>query len=192
MRRHFVIRHFVVCHLVCVVVIIGCFPCLIEVVMKIRFALFIFIALSLASCEQNIFFEEKKEISGGVWTYGDTLDFKFAVNDTAELYNLYVDFEHADTFPNQNIYLKLYTRFPDGKRLSRVRSFDLYNAQGESNGECSGGKCRVRSLLQDKAYFNRPGEYTLTLEQFMRRNSLPGVRGVGLTIEKTGKKRGEK
>lgn len=151
--------------------------------------LLIFIVFGIISCEQNILFKEKKEIPGGVWTYRDSLDFKFTVSDTTELYNMYVDFGHADTFPNQNIYLRLYTHFPDGKRLSRARSFDLFNPQGESNGNCSGGECRVHSLLQDNAYFNRPGEYIITLAQFMRRDSLPGINSVGLLIEKTGKKR---
>lgn len=146
-------------------------------------------AFCIASCEQKTFFEEKKQIPDGVWTYRDTLDFKFTVTDTTELYDMFVDFEHADTFPNQNIYLKLYTRFPDGKRLSRSRSFDLFNTQGESTGKCSGGTCTTHSLLQNSAYFNRPGDYVITLEQFMRRDSLPGVKMVGLAIERTGKKR---
>lgn len=156
--------------------------------MPSRFIFLIFIALGIASCEQKFLFEEKKEIPGGVWMYRDTVDFKFAVTDTAALYDLFVDFEHTDTFPNQNVYLKLYTRFPDGKRLSMARSFDLFNAQGESNGKCSGGDCRVHILLQDRAYFNQPGEYIITLEQFTRRDSLPGIRAVGLAIEKKGKK----
>lgn len=159
--------------------------------MLFRFIFLIFTTVGIASCDQNFLFEEKKEIPGDVWVYRDSLDFKFTVSDTTELYNMYVDFEHADTFPNQNIYLKLYTRFPDGKRLSRARSFDLFSALGESVGECSGRKCRVRSLLQNNAYFNRPGEYVITLQQFMRRDSLAGVKTVGLAIEKTGKKRGE-
>jgi hypothetical protein len=45
----------------------------------------------------------------------------------------------------------------------------------------------VHSLLQDNAYFNRPGEYVITLEQFMRSDSLAGMKAVGLVIEKTGK-----
>lgn len=162
----------------------------ITVIMSFRFIFPVCIAFGIVSCEQNFLFEEKKEIPGGVWTYRDSLDFRFTVTDTAELYNMYVDFEHADTFPNQNIYLKLFTRFPDGKRLSRARSFDLFNAQGESNGHCSGHKCQVRSLLQNNTYFNRPGEYTITLVQFMRQDSLPGVKAVGLVVEKIGKKRG--
>jgi len=146
---------------------------------------------SLASCEQKILFEEVKTIPGGVWTYRDTLNFTFSVADTSELYNMYVDFDHADTFPTQNVYLKLRTLFPDGKRLGKTRSFDFFDNLGASKGKCSGGGCRVRSLLQDNAYFNRPGEYVITLEQFMRRDSLPGIRSVGLVVEKTGKKRGD-
>lgn len=155
----------------------------------IRFFLSIIVVCGLISCDDSIFFEEKQDIPGGVWMYRDSVDFHFTVNDTSELYNMYVDFEHADTFSSQNIYLKLYTRFPDGKRLSRSRSFDLFDAQGASAGACSGGNCRVHSLLQNNAYFNRPGEYVITLEQFMRRDSLPGIRSVGLVIEKAGKKR---
>jgi gliding motility-associated lipoprotein GldH len=156
---------------------------------SIRFMLLIGAVCGLLSCDNNTFFEEKREIPGGVWMYRDSVDFRFTVSDTTELYHMYVDFEHADTFPHQNIYLKLYTRFPDGKRLSRSRSFDLFDAQGASSGACSGGTCRVHSLLQNNAYFNRPGEYVITLEQFMRRDSLPGIRSVGLMIDKAGKKR---
>ncbi len=157
--------------------------------MLFRLFLPVLTAFCIASCGQKTFFEEKKPIPGGVWTYRDTLDFTFTVTDTTELYDMYVDFEHADTFSNQNIYTKLYTRFPDGKRLSRSRSFDLFNAQGESGGRCSGGTCHMRSLLQNNAYFNRPGDYVITLEQFMRHDSLPGIEAVGLVIERTGRKR---
>lgn len=145
----------------------------------------------ILSCEQNFLFEEEKTIPEGMWAYRDTLNFAFTVTDTSALYNMYVDFEHADTFPNQNIYVKLHTLFPGGKRLGKTRSFDLFNMQGASNGQCSGGQCRVRSLLQDNAYFNTPGEYVITLEQFMRRDPVPGIRSVGLVIEKTGKKKTE-
>lgn len=155
--------------------------------MSFRLICLIYIALAITSCKEKVLFEEEKTIPGGVWTYRDTLDFSFSVVDTSELYNMYVDFEHADTFPNQNVYVKLRTLFPDGKRLSKTRSFDLFDVQGASAGTCSGGKCRVHALLQDNAYFNRPGNYTITLEQFMRRDSVAGIRAVGLVIEKVAK-----
>jgi gliding motility-associated lipoprotein GldH len=160
--------------------------------MLVRLLSCFFALLFIASCDRKTLYQETQEIPDGGWNYRDSLNFTFPVTDTTELYDMYLIFSHADSFPHQNIYLKLYTRFPDGKRLSRVRSFDLFDAKGASNGDCSGGKCRVRSLLQDNAYFNRPGAYTITLEQFTRHDILPGVESLGLSIEKTGKKRGSR
>ena len=99
-----------------------------------------------------------------------------------------MDFTHADSFPSQNLYVKFYTRFPDGKRLSVPLSFDFFDAQGNPTGKCSGGDCRTKIAIQQNAFFNKTGEYVLTLEQFGRRDPMPGVEAVGVTVEKTGKK----
>ncbi len=155
--------------------------------MLIRAVILSTLVLMIVSCGPNVLYEESRSIPGAEWTYRDTLDFAFTVTDTAALYNMYVVFGHAASFPSQNIYTKLYTRFPDGKRLSKLKSFDLYDARGATLGKCSGGSCEVRRLLQDNAYFNRPGEYVITLEQFMRRDSIPGLESVGLLIEESGK-----
>ncbi|MCB9344200.1 MAG: gliding motility lipoprotein GldH [Lewinellaceae bacterium] len=145
--------------------------------------------LLLNSCGDNYLFNEEKEIANGSWSYQDTLNYTISVGDTSQLYNLYVAFEHADTFRYQNIYLKLHTLFPDGSRTSRLRSFDLYDIEGKSKGECSGHTCEVKSLLQDNLYFNQIGDYTITLEQFTRSNPLLGVNSVAILMEKAEKKR---
>ena len=137
------------------------------------------------ACGPNYFFQEKKSIPNDQWAYRDTLDFRFTITDTAAVYSLYLDFEYADTFSTQNMYLKLYTAFPDGKRMSKVKSFDLFDAAGAPLGKCSGRTCQLHAVLQEKAYFNRPGQYVLTLEQYTRREALPGLKSVGLSIEPT-------
>jgi hypothetical protein len=43
--------------------------------------------------------------------------------------------------------------------------------------------------LQANAFFKQPGAYTITLEQFMRRDPVAGIRKVGLSVEKTPAKR---
>jgi gliding motility-associated lipoprotein GldH len=151
--------------------------------------LFVFIVLCGVSCGPDYLFTEEKKIDAGQWTYRDTLDFKFTITDTAQLYNLFADIEYADTFPLQNVYMRLHTQFPDGKRLTRVRSFDLFDVQGNATGKCSGHTCDTRFMLQEKAFFNLPGTYTITMEQFTRRDPLPGIRTAGLAVEKTGKAR---
>jgi gliding motility-associated lipoprotein GldH len=152
-------------------------------------ALLLFVAIMLTSCGDQYIFEAETDIPNAQWSYRDTLDFKIPVADTAQLYNLYIRFTHADTFPNQNIYLKLYTRFPDGKRVTRIRSFDLFDMQGTPQGKCSGGQCQTQILLQDNLYFNQLGEHLITLEQYSRSSPLNGLIAVGVMMEKTEKKR---
>lgn len=151
--------------------------------------LLVFIGIVAVSCGDKYVYKAEKNIQQAQWAYTDTLDFKMPVADTSQLYNLYINFVHADTFPNQNIYLKLYTRFPDGKRISRIRSFDLFDTEGKPKGECSSTKCETKILLQDKLYFNQTGDYLLTLEQFTRSSPLSGIAAVGIMLEKTEKKR---
>jgi gliding motility-associated lipoprotein GldH len=147
------------------------------------------IVVGATACGDKYLFEAEKEISNAQWSYPDTLNFEVPVTDTTQLYNLYIHFTHSDTFPTQNIYLKLHTRFPDGKRVSRTRSFDLYDIEGKPAGKCSGNSCEAKILLQDNLFFNQMGNHLITLEQFSRNNPLTGIQSVGVFLEKTEKKR---
>jgi gliding motility-associated lipoprotein GldH len=143
------------------------------------------IVLLLTACGKRYHYDAEKTISEGVWKYADTLLFAYTISDTASRYNLYIDITHADTFATQNLYLRFHTIFPDGKRTSSVLSFDFFNSKGENNGECSGGRCTLRSVIQENALFRQPGEYQLVIEQFMREDSVPGIYSVGLMVEKS-------
>ena len=156
--------------------------------MKISLIYLTFILVSLSACGPEYLFEAEKTISNGQWAYRDTLDFKFTVTDTAALYNIQVDFAYADSFPSQNIYIKFYTRFPDGKRLSKPLSFDLFDPIGNASGKCSGGICSTQIPIQQNAFFEKSGDYVITLEQFSRQDPLPGLKTIGLAVEKAGKK----
>lgn len=154
---------------------------------KILFLLAIPVLLQTA-CQSKYSFEDKKNIPDGQWNYRDTLDFRFSITDTSRTYNLYLDFRYADTFATQNLYLQLHTLFPDGKRLKKQISFDLFDAQGAPKGTCSGHRCDYLAMLQENAFFDRSGEYVITVEQYTRQDSLPGILSVGLAIEPKGKR----
>jgi gliding motility-associated lipoprotein GldH len=138
----------------------------------------------LASCGPDYLFEAQQDIRDSQWAYADTLNFQFEVRDTTSRCDFFLDFDYAEDFPFQNIYLKLSTLYPNGKRLSKMRSFDLFDAQGRALGKGSGAGLRLRTSLQDNAFFNQTGPYTVTVEQYTRREALPGVRSVGLAVVK--------
>ena len=134
-----------------------------------------------AACGPTYLFEAKQDIPNGQWAYADTLNFQFEVRDTASRYDFYLDVDYDQDFAFQNIYLKLSTQYPNGKRLSKVRSFDLFDAQGAALGTGSGTR-HLRASLQDNAFFNQPGLHTVTVEQYTRRDPLPSIRAVGLAV----------
>lgn len=152
--------------------------------MKLNIFLGICLSWVLSACGSDYYYASDHALPGGVWAFRDTVDFKFEIADTSARYNLYVDFVHADSFPFQNLYLRLKTQFPDGRRTSDVKSFDLYNGKGESNGKCSGSQCTVQLNLKQNTRFPQPGAYTITFEQYTRRDSVPGVAKIGMAIEK--------
>lgn len=163
-------------------------------VFQLKFGGLIFICVFIylfSACNSDFFYQKKIKIADGAWAYSDTLDFNFSIKDTLEIYNLYLDIEYADTFPTQNIYMRLYTQFPDGKRLNKIKSFDLFDMQGRPLGQVSGRKCHLHALLQENAFFNSPGEYKITLEQNTRSETIYGIFSIGLAIEQTGIKRSE-
>lgn len=141
------------------------------------------------ACNSDYYYQKEIDLANGQWAYNDTLRFRFSIDDTLEIYNIYLDISYADTFSTQNVYMKLHTLFPDGKRLSKLKSFDLFDLQGKPLGACSGRRCRLHALLQENAFFNSPGEYEITLEQYTRANPLPGVYAIGLALESTGAQR---
>lgn len=142
---------------------------------------------ALSGCRSDVVFEAQKDIPNGRWMYSDTMEYRFDIADTSLVYNMYLDIAHADTFAYQNLYVKLTTIFPDGKRLKKTLSLDLFDAKGNPIGKKSGNGITQHLLLQENTFFNKAGQYGLTVEQNMRRDSLPGISRLGLSIQKTKK-----
>jgi gliding motility-associated lipoprotein GldH len=78
------------------------------------------------------------------------------------------------------------TQFPDGTSSSQRIEVMLANDAGKWFGEGLGDIWDYRTLVQENAFFTRPGTYTFLLEQNMRRDPLPGIMAVGIRVENTG------
>lgn len=149
----------------------------------------LFVSLFLfTACGPDYLFQETREIPNGQWTYADTLDYALAIEDTTEVYSLFLELGHTTSYGFQNLYVRIHTRFPDGQRPAKVVSLELADKAGIWAGDCSNQRCTVRIPLQENAYFNQPGEYLFTIEQFMRQDSLPGVERVAFLVQEAGKK----
>lgn len=141
------------------------------------------IAWFFAACGPHYAYEQQTTLPEAVWSYQDTVAFQFDIPDTTARYDLYATVAHEEAFGSQNVYLKILTRFPDGKQTSDVKSFDLYDLQGNCHGYCAGGNCRTQLLLKANTKFPMPGTYGIAFVQYTRRDSLTGIASMGLALE---------
>ncbi len=145
--------------------------------------------LTFFGCKEDFYFESNKTITSGEWNHQDSLDFTFSIADTSTIYNLYLDINHSTEYPFQNIYLQVATLFPSGKRIKERLPIDFADKTGRWYGNCDSEWCNLRVNLQQGAFFNAIGNHTITLEQFMRVDPLPGIRELSIKLEDTGRKR---
>ncbi len=146
-------------------------------------------AILLSACGPDYIVNETSEIPGSQWGYADSIRFEIDIPDTARIYNLWLTLDHSPEFEWQNLYVRIHTLFPDGKRLSSPLSLELADKGGAWQGHCNRKRCRFRIPIQEGAYFQIPGRYAFTIEQYMRQSPVNGLQRWHFQIEDTGKMR---
>ena len=156
---------------------------------KLRLIHSFFLLFLLPACGPDIVFEKAYDIPEGDWTYENTLNFTVDINDTLAIYDLYLEITHTLDYPFETMYIRIHTAFPDGQRLTEPVSLELADEVGIWKGNCGRDQCKIRIPIQESAYFNQRGTFTFSIEQYMRRNPLPGVENVSFKLEDTGERR---
>jgi gliding motility-associated lipoprotein GldH len=142
------------------------------------------LATLLFSCKKTYWYEGSQKIKNELWRYNDTVKYSFPIKDTSAIYDLYLQVVHDKDYPFQNVYTRIHTLFPNGKKINQVFSLNLYSPDGACKGKCSGNTCTVQIPLQMGAYFENMGSYHIGIEQFMRSDSWAGIQSIGLKIDK--------
>lgn len=139
-------------------------------------------------------YEKNLDIPGHEWSYAYTPVFEVTLQpeDTAYLYNIYVNVRHKDSYPYSNIWLQIHTQFPGEKPSVKRVELPLADVTGKWLGSGLDDMFEHRIPIQEKALLPKPGTYKFTFEQNMRQNPLPDIMNVGLRIEKAGLRKDEK
>ncbi|MEM6965855.1 MAG: gliding motility lipoprotein GldH [Bacteroidota bacterium] len=145
----------------------------------------------LSSCGADYIVDQKKKFENNQWAYSDSLSCSIDISDTKKLYSLYLDVEHLTEYAYRNMYIRLHSIFPDGKRVTERISLELMNKIGQWQGDCSADECDFRLPINEGTHFGQTGKHTFVVEQFMRENPLAGVQSMAFRIEDTGQVRKE-
>lgn len=150
-----------------------------------KFIALIFALLVLSACDkEEILFQEYKSLPAEGWNHSDTISFEFESKDSLSHYDFNLSLRNSTSYPYANIYLFIYTEFPNGKSAMDTLSFMLADPSGKWYGETSGTFVESEITFKSKTTIPYNGGYTMNVIQAMREEVLHDVEDVGVKIIK--------
>ena len=141
------------------------------------------LVVALAACEPGRVFENHRSV-GPQWSWEEPARFEVDIRDTLSRYDLYVNVRHELRYGYANLWVQIRTAFPGGDTVTSRVEVPLAEPDGTWLGECTGRLCFRRDLIGAQRQFPRSGVYVFEILQDMREEDLPGIRDVGIRIEK--------
>ena len=142
----------------------------------------------LAACDPNRVFEENTDFKNYSWDVQQKPSFTFSIPDTTARYDVYFNVRNAADYGYYNLYVKHTLKGPTGPGSALLHQMTLMDPKtGEPLGDGSGDIFDHEILALPNQHFSSPGPYTITLEQYMRQDQLPGLMAIGVRVEKQGK-----
>ena len=152
---------------------------------KHLFPALVMLTLVLSSCNKNRIFEQNHDFENNSWPIAAIQEFKFEVKDPSKKYAIYFNVRNAVFYEYYNLYLKHVLIGPDGKQIS-TNLHELYlmdKKTGKPLGDGAGDIFDHQILALKDQTFAKPGTYTIKLQQYMRRDPLPGIMAIGVKVE---------
>jgi gliding motility-associated lipoprotein GldH len=141
-------------------------------------------ALFFASCNKNVVYTKYETFNDSQWFAKDKAVFDVEITDTQTLNNISLMVRHADTYPYNNLFLFVTTKYPDGKVLTDTMEVVLSNSKGEWMGSGAGDIFDFKVPIKKNVRFPLAGKYQFIFEQSMRVDPLPMIMDFGFEIEK--------
>lgn len=143
------------------------------------------LSIMLTSCDTNRVFEDYKDLEAGVWTKDQAISFDFQIEDTQLSYNIYANIRNASAYPYHNLYFQYTLKDSSGNVLKEeLQNVNLFDPKtGEPYGSGLGDLFDHQPLVLEDYEFTASGQYTISFEQYMRRDTLPMILSVGTRVE---------
>lgn len=140
-------------------------------------------AMALAACDGSVYYDESRSVDEHGWSPQDSVCFDVDVDDTAHLFNFFVEVRNSVTYPYSNTFLFINTTFPDGSMARDTMEYPLADPSGQWLGKRSGRYVDTRYFFRRNARFPMPGNYHFAITNGMRDSAITGLEHIGFRIE---------
>ena len=144
----------------------------------------------ISACDGDRIFEKNTEFENGYWLADSAEQFVFHISDTSGNYNLYYNIRNTISYPFQNIYVDYILADSTGRQIegSLINQALFHPKTGEPYGSGLGDVFDHQFPLLTDYKFPVEGDYTVSMKQYMRRDTLKEILAVGLRVEAVNKK----
>lgn len=143
------------------------------------------LSIALSGCQEQPYYEQYQEVAPSGWHKDSVKSFAVEIEDTTATYAVIFNLRANSQYPYSNLYLFRNIGSEAGKEYADTANLTLANAYGEWLGTGVGDlKTFSRPFRAQPLRFNRRGTFRFNFTQAMRRDTLPGVEDVGLTLYK--------
>lgn len=140
---------------------------------------------SLFSCSATIS-DETISIENGQWAETDSILFTFDIQDTIQLYDMFLEIDHSVDYAYQNIYCEVRSLTPDGLLAQhQLVPLELATPKGKWKGVCGSESCQRNIPFIRRSQFPTTGTYTVILKQYTRDETLEGINSLRLKVQAT-------
>lgn len=155
----------------------------------LRWAYYAGFVIMLAACRPKSTFEGKHDFPSRTWPSEQAVEFAFFIPDSLKSYNLHYTIRNNNNYEFQNIYLQYYLMDSTGLLLKKeLNNLLLFNpVTGIPLGKGVGEIYTIQKKFLDGIRFDRPGNYRLRIDHYMRTDTLKGLASIGLLVIESGK-----
>ena len=155
----------------------------VQMVKALKLVTFLLLAaLVVSSCDSNRIYEENIAVENNVWKADDIKTFSFDIVDTVSALDLFVNIRTTTDYPYNNLYVFLYSEYPNGYTDKDTLEFILAELDGKWLGESSGTVVENQILISRGGRFQASGKYTFKIQQAMREKELAEIIDVGFRV----------
>ncbi len=144
----------------------------------------IFMLTLLFSCMSDITYRENVELPDYGWYKDNAIPFTVNINDSISVYDFGINIRNTIKYRYSNLYVFLYTEFPNGNITKDTIEFILANNEGRWLGKGWGEVKENEIFLKKGLRFPLSGNYKFRIQQAMRVDTLKNVKDIGLIIVK--------
>ena len=154
--------------------------------MRIAALLALCILLQLSCTDPKIVTEAKIDIKENYLPQKSKMSFPVEITDPSLTYRIFYQLRYNQDYPFYNLWVNRLLYDEKGNLMSKkLQGMELFNSStGEPYGGGFGNFFDYKILSDSMYHFPAKGKYTLTIEQYMREDTLKGIASVGVEIIK--------